>query len=142
MNSSSVKTFLGLAFTIISVAAAIELYKGDFTGKKDVPTVVPFIPSPKGPISQEDKIGIAKIFHTNVPDEANYAKGTPAYDLMAITNMKKFIEVGSKQKVAVIGFDVMNLWLENSKNRTIVSISPIDRGIQGTTSSFLVVYTE
>ncbi len=73
--------------------------------------------------------------------EPSYNTGTPTYDLMTITNSKTII-LGNKQRAVLVGVDVINLWLENAKNKEIVSITAFNRGLQGSTSSFLIVYLE
>lgn len=70
----------------------------------------------------------------------NYNIGTPAYDLSMLTDSKEMY-IEHNQYVSVIGVDVMNLWLQNATNKRIISIVAFDRGIQGTTSSFLIVYS-
>jgi len=71
----------------------------------------------------------------------NYNNGTPAYDLMTITNSQT-MPLGNRQKAVLVGVDVMNLWLQNATNKEIVSITAFNRGLQGSTSSFLIVYWE
>lgn len=70
----------------------------------------------------------------------DYNVGTPAYDLSVLTNGKEMY-IEHNQYVSVIGVDVMNLWLQNATNKRIISIVAFDRGVQGTTSSFLIVYS-
>lgn len=70
----------------------------------------------------------------------DYNVGTPAYDLSMLTDSKEMY-IQHNQYVSVIGVDVMNLWLQNATNKRIISIVAFDRGIQGTTSSFLIVYS-
>lgn len=75
----------------------------------------------------------------NTAAEPDYNVGTPAYDLMAITNSKT-ITLGKQQKAVIVGVDVMSLWLENAHDKEIVSVTTFNRGIQGSTSSFFIVY--
>lgn len=70
----------------------------------------------------------------------DYNGGTPAYDLSVLTNGKEMY-IEHTQYVSIIGVDVMNLWLQNATNKRIISIVAFDRGVQGTTSSFLIVYS-
>ena len=77
--------------------------------------------------------------NTATPD---YTIGTPAYDLSVITNNKIMFVDRGQQKVEVIGVEVMHLWLQNATNKEVVSICSFNRGLQGSTSSFLIVYYE
>jgi hypothetical protein len=77
--------------------------------------------------------------------EILYEKLTPAYDKSAIIGNSNEILAGfdHKQKIKIIGFNAMNFWLKDCENKkVIVSITAINRGVQGSTSSFLVVYID
>lgn len=76
----------------------------------------------------------------NYSPKPDYNIGTPAYDLSVLTDGKEMY-IEHNQYVSVIGVDVMNLWLQNATDKRIISIVAFDRGIQGTTSSFLIVYS-
>lgn len=67
---------------------------------------------------------------------------TPTYDTLTILAFDKQMVI-SNQKVAVIGMEALNIWLKQANgNKTIVSITSVNRGIQGSTSSFLIVYVD
>ncbi len=86
-------------------------------------------------ISEKNKLKSNKL-------EDLYKKQTPGFDRLMLTAFDSEMPV-SGDKVRVIGVDVLNFWLKDSDGkRKIKSIASFDRGVQGSTSSFLIVYTD
>lgn len=74
--------------------------------------------------------------------EELYKKQTPGFDRLVLTAFDSEMNI-SGDKVKVIGVDVLNFWLKDSDGKRVIkSITSFNRGVQGSTSSFLIVYTE
>ena len=63
----------------------------------------------------------------------------PTYNYLTITRGSAPVNPKNDQKVAVIEVSELNIWLQNSTGKAIISIIPFNKG---STSSFAIVYRD